>query len=93
MKTKEEILKLSGCYLCDLISSSTWGAIETAMDEYAKQQAVEFTEHLTTMNVQRIGKDAGWEVHGLAENGMFPIMTTEELYELFIQEQSKGKQG
>ena len=61
------------------------------ISEYAKQQAVEFTEHLTTMNVQRIGKDSGWEIHGLAENGMFPIMTTEELYELFIQEQSKTK--
>jgi hypothetical protein len=37
MKTKEEILYNNGVYLTDLISSSTMGGIEAAMDEYANQ--------------------------------------------------------
>lgn len=44
----------------------------------------EFLEWITTMNVERIGKEAGWEVHALGENGMCPVMTTTELREYWL---------
>tara|TARA_R110002126_G_scaffold68046_5_gene172106 strand:- start:1631 stop:1936 length:306 start_codon:yes stop_codon:yes gene_type:complete len=52
-------------------------------------EAAEFLEWITTMDVDRIGATAGWQVDKLNDGFFSPIMTSQELYELFKQQKKE----
>ena len=56
---------------------------QAIIDNYEENDAAEFLEWITTMEVDRIGETAGWQVDKLNDGHFSPIMTSKELYELF----------
>ena len=56
---------------------------QAIIDNYEENDAAEFLEWITTMEVDRIGATAGWQVDKLNDGYFSPIMTSKELYELF----------
>jgi hypothetical protein len=56
---------------------------QAIIDNYEENDAAEFLEWITTMEVDRIGATAGWHVDKLNDGHFSPIMTSKELYELF----------
>ena len=65
-----------------VIFGSTCSAVEQEKIRFAE----EFVEWMVTMDVQRIGKSVGWEVHKLADNGLVPLLPTKELIQFYINQ-------
>jgi hypothetical protein len=81
--TKEEILKKERK---DLLRPDH-KSILAAMDEYAKQQAIAFANHLH-LNYQPHPEENNWHDHHTDPKGYIKY-TSEQLYNQFIESQNK----
>lgn len=85
MKTAKEVLKNEGVQYDCLISMADYNAVEAAMEEYAKQEAIEFAEWVR----RRYERYAtGWVQNANSRSFLSSIekddiLTTEELYKTF----------
>lgn len=88
--TKEEIFDKHSNILYDLVedhySCLVLEDALVAMDEYAKQQAIEFGKWIQGCNYAPATEGNKWQNQIAGEND---IVTTEELHDQFIENQNK----
>ena len=77
--TKDEIIE-HHCNVFDLIDKGQLHHVESAMDQWAKQQAIEFAKWICS--------DTPIWRHGVPKSTQ---LTNEEVYDLFIEQQNKDK--
>lgn len=85
--TKEEILNTKN-WSSEYPNYMAENNIHDAMDEYSRQMAIAFAEWMVKRTVRPIGKNL-WEDHGNAGDGGCPVVTTEQLYNLFLEQDNK----
>lgn len=82
--TKEEIIATDCINDCHKWSNIELRAIHRFMDEYGKRQAIEYTKWMD-INAVRNGEDV-WLCRA---SGFKTNLTSEQLYDLFIEQQNK----
>lgn len=81
---KEEILEKHCIGKTNTWLKSTVDNIERAMDEYAKQDAIDFAEFVSELEHSHNSEDNIWDIWTPEEyKGQY---TTEQLYELYLKE-------
>lgn len=83
MKTKSEIIK--GQLMTSKLTPLQWNGILRSMDEYAKQQSIDFAEYLSTHFVptSQNGVLQYWQQKNYQGKVKF---TTDEVYSIYVSE-------
>jgi hypothetical protein len=86
--TKEELLIKHCGYpsITEVNGVRVTSNVENAMEEWAKQQAIEFGKWIQGCNYAPATESNKWQNQIMGEND---IVTTEELHDQFIEQQSK----